>query len=216
MNCDQTIDALGMRPVYDPAQDRCPVDWSRRLLLALRRTACGHGVFCRDAGRQLLSIVTAVANGQSNPADLELLKEICEATALLGCTLSAAVGRGIADTLSDPVWEDHIRRRRCAAGLCTGLLTPYIDPALCTGCGACKTACPSRAITGSEGMIHILDARLCRSRGQCEAVCPANAIRRAEKLPRLPEQPIPVGSFRAAAPAGKGLGKGLKKGLKKN
>lgn len=213
MNCDRTIDALSMPTSYDPARDGCPVDWSRRLLAALRSAACGHGVFCRDAGRELLAIVDAIARGDGHPEDLPLLQELTGAMAQLGCALSAAVGRGIAATLAEPAWEEHIRRKRCAAGRCRGLLTPYIDPALCTGCGACRAACTSRAIDGAAGMIHVLDARLCRRRGDCEAVCPAGAIRRAEALPKLPEHPVPVGSFQPAASGG--LGKGLKKGLRR-
>lgn len=200
--------------VYDPGRDGCPVDWSRKLLQALQREACGHGVFCREAGRQLRSLVAAIADGQARPEDLDLLRELSEAMVLQGCELSSAVGRGISATLGDPAWEEHIRSKRCAAGLCTGLLTPYIDPGLCTGCGACRTACPSRAIAGGDGLIHVLDARLCRNRGRCEEICPVQAVRRTDKLPALPEKPIPVGSFRPVL-AGKNAGKGLKKGLKK-
>ena len=74
----------------------------------------------------------------------------------------------------------------------------YIDPALCTGCEICAKAAPEGAIAGGEGMIHVIkdDSRL--KNDEFFALCPVAAIKKAGAIkPRVPQEPVPVGSFEA-------------------
>jgi len=52
---------------------------------------------------------------------------------------------------------------------------PRVDEDLCTGCGACASACEYNAISILVGKPLIFD-ELCHSCGACEYVCPVNAI----------------------------------------
>ncbi|MGQ9491846.1 MAG: indolepyruvate ferredoxin oxidoreductase subunit alpha [Anaerolineae bacterium] len=50
-----------------------------------------------------------------------------------------------------------------------------VDGAICTGCGACVTACPAGAIALINGRAHI-DEALCVECGSCADACPQGAI----------------------------------------
>jgi formate hydrogenlyase subunit 6/NADH:ubiquinone oxidoreductase subunit I len=46
----------------------------------------------------------------------------------------------------------------------------------CTGCGACIDVCPTDAITGSQGALHVIDTYACIECGACGRVCPVEAV----------------------------------------
>ncbi|MBN1773531.1 MAG: 4Fe-4S binding protein [Deltaproteobacteria bacterium] len=50
-----------------------------------------------------------------------------------------------------------------------------IDPALCTGCGACVDICPAEALR-LEGGVARVDARACLGCGVCVPECTMRAI----------------------------------------
>lgn len=50
-----------------------------------------------------------------------------------------------------------------------------IDQVLCTGCGACVEACPTEAISLSEGKAQVDDEK-CVDCGACVDECPTKAI----------------------------------------
>ncbi|HIH03409.1 MAG TPA: 4Fe-4S binding protein [Methanoregulaceae archaeon] len=53
---------------------------------------------------------------------------------------------------------------------------PTIDLARCTGCGACVTYCPTRAVEMSHGRPRIVRIADCTYCGECEQACPEGAI----------------------------------------
>ncbi|MCW8922470.1 MAG: NAD(P)-binding domain-containing protein [Gammaproteobacteria bacterium] len=59
-------------------------------------------------------------------------------------------------------------------------LHPLIDPALCSGCGACVIACPERPQHNVLGLINgkaaLIDPSNCIGHGACAAACPYDAI----------------------------------------
>ncbi|MCB9684028.1 MAG: NAD(P)-binding domain-containing protein [Alphaproteobacteria bacterium] len=85
-----------------------------------------------------------------------------------------------------PTWlrmtiEDWRARRAHAQAKEEGRLepvtiTPYVDPAVCMGSGACATACPEKVLRVVNGQAAVVDAGHCVGHGACVAACPVDAI----------------------------------------
>lgn len=58
----------------------------------------------------------------------------------------------------------------------TSQVLPEIDPALCTGCGDCITACVSGALAMADDKAVLAHPDRCEYDGYCEPVCPTGAI----------------------------------------
>jgi dissimilatory sulfite reductase (desulfoviridin) alpha/beta subunit len=56
---------------------------------------------------------------------------------------------------------------------------PQVDPAACTGCGACEAACPDGAVSLADGLA-VVDPAACLACGRCVAVCPTGAMSGAD------------------------------------
>ncbi|MFW6127025.1 MAG: 4Fe-4S binding protein, partial [Thermodesulfobacteriota bacterium] len=64
----------------------------------------------------------------------------------------------------------------CPAGVCKDLITYFIDPELCNGCGVCKRVCPQACISGEKKQPHTIDSSLCIRCGMCFYECPVDAV----------------------------------------
>lgn len=105
-------------------EDTCMVDIARYFLDFTQQESCGECVPCRLGTKQMLDILTDIAEGRGNPEDIDLLVEIAEAV-----KLGALCGLG--QTAPNPVlttiryfrdeYEDHIYEKRCRAGVCQEL-----------------------------------------------------------------------------------------------
>ena len=193
-------------PHYDEiailAEQICPVDWALRCVRQAQLENCGMSVMCRDGLTQLALLITDMVSGKSESEDLDLVKEICQVTSTTdGCDLAAETAENILYAMNHYAdeWDQHCRRKRCTALVCESYYSVYIDPNLCTGCGACMQAAPAGAIAGGAGMIHIvLDDKALKTETFLQ-ICPAAALKKSSGVkPNLPEAPIPVGSFEAA------------------
>lgn len=186
----------------------CPVDWAKRCVDLARQESCGISVMCRDGMTQVQVILNDITTGMGQNGDLEMLRDICSVIAATpDCTLAAQAADNVLYSMDHyaDAWEQHCLRKRCAALICPAYYSLYIDPALCTGCGACKAAAPAGAVEGGEGLIHIIRADAGLKTDAFLALCPVSAIQKAGAvLPRLPQEPVPVGSFRTRRGRGRG------------
>jgi NADH-quinone oxidoreductase subunit F len=202
MICDVSAD--GLAPLDDAGLDggtACPVDEAMRQMQRAAASSCGRDVFCREGTRQVQTILADLTTGKGESADLELIDELCSLIAAnASCGMAATSALRTLDLLRGRTeeWELHLRRKRCTSLTCEMSYTIYIAPDDCNGCGECLPLCPEAAITGSEGLIHVVVTDSCTKCLACLPVCPTTAVRKAGPIkPRVPVSPVPVGSFTA-------------------
>jgi len=177
----------------------CVVDYSKNLMDIARKETCGTCVFCREGTWQAYEIIKDITEGNAHSDDFELLMDILENMAKgASCEMTKTASERVIKLMKmhEDEWDMHIRRKRCTNLVCKGTFTLYVDPLLCDGCGKCLNSCPHLAITGGEGMIHMINTEVCQKSMTCLSVCPKGAIMKAGQMkPKLPDKLVPVGSF---------------------
>jgi len=161
-------------------ESSCMVDVAKYFLEFLQDESCGKCVPCRLGIDRMLEIVTDITEGRGRPDQLDLLEELAD-------TVSQTALCGLGKTAPNPVlstlryfrteYEAHINEKKCPAGVCRSLITYFIDPDKCTGCGTCLRECANKAITGVKKEPHVIDAALCIKCGICRSECKFDAIR---------------------------------------
>lgn len=207
--CQERADKLpDVSVILNKPETVCPVDWAKGIVEAARQEACGKSVMCRDGLWQVELLLDAITLGQAESEDLALLREVLDAMNLVGCPNTKKVAQLLLasmNTYADE-WELHARRHRCSAMVCPAYYDVYIDPAACKGCHDCVKAAPEGAIAYGDGMISVVvdDSKL--KTPEILGSCPNGAIKKFSGAvkPRVPEAPVPVGSFENAAAAGGG------------
>jgi len=183
-------------------QNTCMVDIARYFLNFTQSEACGKCVPCRLGTKRMLEILEGITRGEGEESDIDLLVEFA-------AMVKEASLCGLGQTAPNPVlttikyfrdeYEAHIKERRCPALKCEALITYYILPDKCQGCGICLRACPAEAIAGGRRMVHIIDQAKCIKCGTCLEVCPdrfAAVVKVSGESIPVPEAPIPVGGAR--------------------
>ena len=126
-------------------ENTCMVDTARYYTNFLAHESCGKCVPCREGLRQMLNILNNITSGWGQEGDLELLEELSEfmESASL-CALGQSAPFPVVSTLKyfREEYEEHIREKRCRAGVCTALIAYDIDQEKCEACGACLRNCP--------------------------------------------------------------------------
>lgn len=184
----------------------CPVDQLKQFTDTVRRNSCGECVICREGLLQLAVVTAGITLGLGREQDVEIIQDIsADLVSGSSCDYGKEVGKIITQNIGE--YEDdftkHIKRKRCDGLVCNKLVNFYVSPEICTACGKCLDVCPVNAIAGGERLIHVIDASRCNHCGACETYCSDKAILRAGAvLPKLPETPVPVGSFQADAESG--------------
>jgi len=186
-------------PDFIPSDSSCVVDYCKQLMDKVRKESCGECVFCREGTWQIYEIIKDITEGNSESDDYELLLDILvQIEQGASCEMSREASRRCLRLLKDEEeeWEKHIRRKRCANLVCRCSYTLYIDPQLCDGCGLCLDNTPAEVIAGAPGMIHVVNTDIFKNRLLSISACPKHAIKKAGLVkPKLPEIPVPAGSF---------------------
>lgn len=178
----------------------CIVSETEKKLTEYRKQSCGKCVFCREGLIQLHYMHKEIKEGRGKAEYPELTKEIGEAmTYSTPCTMGQVSSKlALTGTeLFEKEYQEHIKKKKCPAGVCFSSETIYIDPKLCDGCGECMDVCPKDCIEGKSGYIHMIDDMDCDKCGKCLEVCAAGAVMKtAGKLPKLPNRLTKVGRFK--------------------
>ncbi len=179
-------------------EDTCMVDVARYFLSFTQAESCGKCVPCRVGTKQMLDILERICRGEGEKEDIALLEK-------LGKDIKAGSLCQLGQTAPNPVlttlryfkdeYEAHIIEKRCPALSCASLISFYILPDKCQGCGICARECPADAITGGKRLIHIIDQDKCIKCGTCLEVCPErfSAVAKVSgETIEVPEEPVPV------------------------
>lgn len=160
-------------------EDTCMVDVAKYFLNFLKEESCGKCLPCREGIKRMLEIVTDISEGRGKENTLDLLEEL--AAVVTGTSLC-----GLGKTAANPVlstlryfrdeYENHIKDKKCPAGVCVPLLRYEILADCCKGCGACIKTCPYNAISGKLKEVHIINQDICAKCGSCKTVCKFNAV----------------------------------------
>ena len=186
-------------------EDTCMVDLAKYFLSFTQNESCGKCVPCRVGTRQMLNILERITHGEGKPGDIERLERLAQ-------VVKSGSLCGLGQTAPNPVlttiryfrdeYETHINEKRCPALACTELISYYILPDKCQGCGICLRECPVEAISGGKRMVHIIDQSKCIKCGTCLDVCPdrfSAVVKVSGEELAVPSEPIPV-----TAPKAKG------------
>lgn len=116
-------------------EDTCMVDFARFFLDFTQDESCGKCPPCRIGTKRMLEILTRITHGEGQEDDIDKLVEL--ATRIKQSALC-----GLGQTAPNPVlstlrffrdeYEEHIRDKRCAAGVCSSLFD-----------APCQNACPT-------------------------------------------------------------------------
>jgi NADH:ubiquinone oxidoreductase subunit F (NADH-binding)/(2Fe-2S) ferredoxin/Pyruvate/2-oxoacid:ferredoxin oxidoreductase delta subunit len=160
-------------------ETNCMVNTAKFFLEFAQAESCGKCIPCRIGTKRLLEILDRITSGKGKEGDIELLEELSQdvkATSLCGLGMTAP--NPILSTIKyfRHEYEAHIRDKKCPAAVCKDLITFSILEEICTGCGACKRACPADAIRGIRKMAHRIDPDICVKCGTCFDVCKFKAI----------------------------------------
>jgi NADH-quinone oxidoreductase subunit F len=174
-------------------EDTCMVDVARYFVDFLSQESCGKCVPCREGLRQMLKILNNICTGKGREGDIELLEEISEMMRDASlCALGTTAPNPVLSTIKyfRDEYEAHIKEKRCPARVCRELITYYILPDRCQACLICARNCPTGAISGSKGLVHVINQEKCTKCGTCFEVCPA----RFDAVVKLSGELAPVAS----------------------
>ncbi|MBN2494749.1 MAG: 4Fe-4S binding protein [Deltaproteobacteria bacterium] len=160
-------------------ESTCMVDIAGYFLHFLADESCGKCVTCREGLKQLCIIIDRIREGKGREGDLTLLQDLGETIAEASlCALGQTAPNPLRSTLKyfREEYEEHIRNKKCRAGVCKALIRYSIDAEKCTGCLICARKCPQECISGEKKKPHVIDQDKCIKCGVCMDVCKYDAV----------------------------------------
>lgn len=160
-------------------EDTCMVDVAKYFLNFTQNESCGKCTFCRLGTKRMLEILMKISEGKGKESDIQLLEDLAK-------DIKQGSLCGLGQTAPNPVlttikyfkdeYIEHIKDKKCRAGVCVALIKFDVIDDKCIGCGACKKACPVNAVSGELKKIHVIDQDKCIQCGACYTACRYDAI----------------------------------------
>jgi len=157
----------------------CMVDVARYFVNFLIDESCGKCTPCREGLHALNNTLAKICKGQGEEDDIKFLEELSHTVMEASlCQLGATAPNPVLSTLRyfREEYEEHIRDKKCRAGVCKDLIAYHIIEENCTGCKACVKPCPTQAITGESKQVHVIDKEKCIKCGICYEICKFDAV----------------------------------------
>jgi len=184
-------------------ENTCMIDLAKYFLSFTQDESCGKCVPCRVGTRQMLNILECITRGEGQSGDIERLERLAQVVKSGSlCALGGTAPNPVLTTIRyfRDEYETHIYEKRCPALVCSELISYYILPDKCEGCGICLRDCPVEAISGGKRMVHVIDQDKCSKCGTCLDVCPERfsaVVKVSGEELAVPSEPIPVTASKA-------------------
>ncbi|MCF0132803.1 MAG: 4Fe-4S binding protein, partial [Blautia sp.] len=152
----------------------CPVESLRNEVKQSKCNECGKCVFGYEGAAQLIMTLQDITEKKGKSDDLALLQDLC---GMIKSQCLCEDGIHLADACLyafeeyGDVFEAHIAKKGCIAGVCKSFMTYHILAEECIGCGECIDACEEDAIIGKKRFVHIIDQDECIRCGACVDAC---------------------------------------------
>ncbi len=160
-------------------EDNCMVDVAKFYMEFICDESCGKCSHCRIGTKRMLEYLERITSGKGSMNDLKELEELAS-TIQIGslCALGQTAANPVLSTLRSfrEEYEEHVRDKKCRAGVCKNLLKYVINPEKCRGCSACARHCPAEAIHGVIKSPYVIDQEKCLKCGICKSTCRFGAI----------------------------------------
>jgi NADH-quinone oxidoreductase subunit F len=162
-------------------ENNCMVDIAKYYLSFLEEESCGKCVPCREGIKRMRQILNDITSGAGKESDLPLLEEVghCLRDSTL-CQLGGSAPNPVLTTMQyfREEYIEHIKLKKCRAGVCKDLIIFSIIEEKCPDCGMCVKACPAEAITAvGKRKPVVLDQAKCIKCRTCYEVCKLGAVK---------------------------------------